>query len=101
MYCGNGELEQPSGFDRSARSFFGAMAGFIVLDLVLLCWLLNPFSGLAPEMHSYPLLDRHAITIATDQTAVTAADKPSPLGTPLHTKTRRSASRNRINSTPA
>lgn len=101
MYCGNGEIQQaPEGFDRSARSFFGAMVGFIILDLILLCCLLNPFSGLAPSTHAYPLLDRQAImtTAAVDDSK--APDKPSPLGAPLHAA-RSTSAHDRIRATPA
>jgi len=101
MYCGNGELEQPSGFDRSARSFFGAMVGFIVLDLILLCWLLNPFSGLTRDTHAYPLVDRHAMLAALADDDVNTAVKPSPLGAPLHVAARKYSARTRLNTTPA
>jgi len=67
-------------FDRSARSFFGAMAGFILLDAVLLLWLLNPFAGLAPRNRAYPLVDRTAVA-AFSTTQQASVDKPSPFGT--------------------
>src|SRR5579884_3070880 len=67
-------------FDRSARSFFGAMAGFIVLDSVLLLWLLNPFAGLAPRTHAYPRVDRAAIAAIENSAPAGAVNKPSPFG---------------------
>jgi len=56
------------------------MAGFIVLDSVLLLWLLNPFAGLAPRTHAYPLVDRAAIAAIENSAPAGAVNKPSPFG---------------------
>jgi hypothetical protein len=64
--------------DRSGRSFFGAMAGFVALDVVLLGCLLSPVAGLRAAPHAYRLTDR-PIFLATPG-ATADLNKPSPVG---------------------
>ena len=79
MYKGTSTLKRGyQALDRPARSFFGALLGFVILDAVVLLFLLNPFAGLAPRTHvAYPLLDQAAIA-AVASAPDTPADKPSP-----------------------
>jgi len=64
--------------DGSARSFFGVLVGLIVVDVILLFCLLNPFTRLNSGLRSYPLVER-AASLAMGRDAKDAP-KPSPFG---------------------
>jgi hypothetical protein len=88
------------GLDRSTRSFFGAMAGFILLDAALLLWLVNPFAGLAPRTHTYPLLDQAAVASMVGS-AKDVADKPSPFAMAQRATAARGGAGNAMRTAPA
>lgn len=54
------------------------MAGFVILDLVLLCCLLTPVTGLNAAPHFYRLTDRPIFVDSGLRT--TDVPKPSPVG---------------------
>ena len=66
--------------DATNHSFFGAMAGFVALDAILVCCLLSPVTGLHAATHNYRLIEQvSAPAFAVERSSV---PKPSPIGAP-------------------
>jgi len=71
-------IDDSGRLEHSARSFFGVLVGLVVLDVILLFCLLNPFTRLNAQSRRYPLVDRAAMATVDDNALPPA--KPSPLG---------------------
>ena len=68
-------IEQANLTNKKSRFFF-SLIGFLVLDVVLLLWLLNPLSSFSKERSSDVAAAFHPDDAATEVSAA----KPSPLG---------------------
>ena len=74
--------------DRSGRSFFGALAGFVALDAVLLVCLLSPITGLKAAPRVYRLTERPIFSSSPSRDIA----RPSPFPDAVRVQLQQSAS---------